>query len=96
MTRKPCLTRKAIQPGSRQLYLTLEAKPWISSTGSARPSLGPSSMKAMRTPPEEKVCMALSYFECVRSWSREFVSRSHDVTVSQSQEPIDAGICRHL
>src|SRR5262245_19254874 len=59
MTRKPCLTRKEIQPGSRQLYLTLEAKPWIRSTGSLSPSLGPSSTKAMLTPSEEKLCMVL-------------------------------------
>src|SRR5436853_7875267 len=51
-TRKPLLLRSLTQPGSIQLCFALEAKPWISSTGSPAPS----SMKARRMPSETNVC----------------------------------------
>src|SRR5262245_31767598 len=53
MARRPARVSVVTQPGWTQLTAAVEAKPWISTTGSPSPS----SRKAMLTPSCRKLCI---------------------------------------
>src|SRR3954453_17715504 len=61
MTRWPAPFRVLVQSVLTQFTAWLEAKPCTSTTAFSPPETGGRSMKAMRTPAEEKNCMGVQH-----------------------------------